>query len=410
MKPIENRAEQLERLLRERIVILDGAMGTMVQQHKLDEAAYRGERFKDSRRDLQGLHDLLCLTQPRIIEGIHKQYFEAGADLIETNTFNAQALSLADYGMEGLAYEINLAAAQCARRAADAVMAANPGRVCFVAGAMGPTNKTSSISTDVNNPAARGATFGEVAAAYFEQATGLLDGGADALLVETIFDTLNAKAAFFAILRLFEERGIEPLTPFDLGSAAASAAPVALPAGMAFDGGAEQSTGGRARSSKRIVPIMASVTFIQAASNRGVTGQTVEAFWNSISHVPLLSVGLNCALGPKELRPLVEELASVAPIYLSAYPNAGLPNPLLPTGFPETPETLAPQLKDWAQNRWLNIVGGCCGTTPRHIKAIADAVRGFAPRKPPDVEPYLRLSGLEAVTIPGNRIEASINF
>ena len=237
MKPIQNRAEQLERLLRERIVILDGAMGTMVQQHKLDEAAYRGERFKDSRRDLQGLHDLLCLTQPRMIEGIHKQYLEAGADLIETNTFNAQALSLADYGMEGLAYEINLAAAQCARRAADAVMAAIPGRVCFVAGAMGPTNKTSSISTDVNNPAARGATFDEVAAAYFEQAKGLLDGGADALLVETIFDTLNAKAAFFAILKLFEERGIEPLTPFDSGSAAASAAPVgALPAGMAFDG------------------------------------------------------------------------------------------------------------------------------------------------------------------------------
>src|SRR5438552_8184433 len=402
MKPIQNRAEQLERLLRERIVILDGAMGTMVQQHKLDEAAYRGERFKDSRRDLQGLHDLLCLTQPRIIEGIHKQYFEAGADLIETNTFNAQALSLADYGRESLAYEINAAAAGCARRAADAVMAANPSRVCIVAGALGPTNKTSSISTDVNNPAARGASFDEVAAAYYEQAKGLLDGGADALLVETIFDTLNAKAAFFAILKLFEERGIEPLTPFDLGSAAASAAPAgALPAGMAFDGGAEQSTGGRARSSKRIVPIMASVTFIQAASNRGVTGQTVEAFWNSISHVPLLSVGLNCALGPKELRPLVEELASVAPIYLSAYPNAGLPNPLLPTGFPETPESLAPQLKDWAQNRWLNIVGGCCGTTPPYIKAIAEAVRDLPPRVPPKSQPYLRLSGLDAVTIRG---------
>src|SRR5438094_1562076 len=402
MKPVQNRAEQLLQLLRERIVILDGAMGTMVQQHKLDEAAYRGEPFKHSRRDLQGLHDLLCLTQPRMIEGIHKQYLEAGADLIETNTFNAQALSLADYGMEGLAYEINLAAAQCARRAADAVMAANPGRVCFVAGAMGPTNKTSSISTDVNNPAARGATFDEVAAAYFEQAKGLLDGGADMLLVETIFDTLNAKAAFYAILKLFEDRGIEPFTPLDLVGAAASAAPAgALPDGMAFDGGAEPSTGGRAQSSKRIVPIMASVTFIQAASNRGVTGQTVEAFWNSISHVPLLSVGLNCALGPKELRPLVEELASVAPIYLSAYPNAGLPNPLLPTGFPETPESLAPQLKDWAQNRWLNIVGGCCGTTPPHIKAIAAAVRDLPPRVPPKSQPYLRLSGLDAVTIRG---------
>src|SRR5256885_1187927 len=323
MKPIENRAEQLERLLRERIVILDGAMGTMVQQHKLDEAAYRGERFKDSHRDLQGLHDLLCLTQPHIVEDIHKQYLEAGADLIETNTFNAQALSLADYGLESLAYEINAAAARCARRAANAVMAANPGRVCFVAGAMGPTNKTSSISTDVNNPAARGATFDEVAAAYYEQAKGLLDGGADTLMVETIFDTLNAKAAFFAILKLFEERGIEPLTPFDLGSGTASTPPVGTPrTGIVFDGGAEQGRRGRAQSLKSMVPIMASVTFIQAASNRGVTGQTVEAFWNSISHVPLLSVGLNCALGPKELRPLVEELASVAPIYVSAYPNA----------------------------------------------------------------------------------------
>src|SRR5213592_826407 len=312
MKSEPNRAQQLECLLRERIVVLDGAMGTMVQQHHLDEAAYRGERFRSWRRDLKGLHDLLCLTQPQVVETVHRQYLEAGADLIETNSFNAQALSLADYGMESLAYEINLAAAQCARRAADAVMAADPGRICFVAGAMGPTNKTSSISTDVNNPAARGASFDEVAAAYYEQAKGLLDGGADALLVETIFDTLNAKAAFFAILKLFEERGIEPLTPFDLGSAAASAAPAgALPDGMAFDGGAEPSTGGRAQSSKRIVPIMASVTFIQAASNRGVTGQTVEAFWNSIAHVPLLSVGLNCALGPRELRPLVEELANI---------------------------------------------------------------------------------------------------
>src|SRR6266508_2654102 len=207
MKPIQNRGEQLERLLRERIVIFDGAMGTMVQQHKLDEAAYRGERFQNSRKDLKGLHALLCLTQPEIIEGIHKQYLEAGADLIETNTFNAQALSLADYGMESLACEINIAAARCARRAADAVMAAHPGRVCFVAGAIGPTNKTSSISTDVNNPAARGATFDEVAAAYYEQAKGLIDGGVDVLLVETIFDTLNAKAAFYAIETEFERRG-----------------------------------------------------------------------------------------------------------------------------------------------------------------------------------------------------------
>src|SRR5207249_4588395 len=253
MKPIENRAEQLERLLRERIVILDGAMGTMVQQHKLDEAAYRGERFKDSRRDLQGLHDLLCLSQPRIIEGIHKQYLEAGADLIETNTFNSQALSLADYGMESLAYEINVAAAQCARRAADAVMVAHPGRVCFVAGALGPTNKTASISTDANNPAARSTTFDEATAAYYDQARGLLDGGADLLLVETIFDTLIAKAAFFAILNLFEERGIAPLP---------CSANAAHPASRA----------------QRVVPLMASVTFIQPSPKGSFTGQSIEAF------------------------------------------------------------------------------------------------------------------------------------
>jgi len=373
-----NRAPELERLLRERIVIIDGAMGTMVQQHRLDESAYRGERLKESKKDLQGLHDVLCLTQPELIEAIHRQYLEAGADLIETNTFNAQALSLADYGLESLAYELNVAAAECAKRAADAVMATNPERVCFVAGAIGPTNKTSSISTDVNNPAVRGATFDEICAAYYDQARGLLDGGADLLLVETIFDTLNAKAAFFAILTLFEERGIALPGTTGQSPLAHRRSPIAN--GMP-------------------IPLMASVTFIQPGSNRGVTGQTVEAFWNSISHVPLLSVGMNCALGPKEMRPLIEELANIAPVYLSAHPNAGLPNPLLPTGFPETPETLAPQLTDWAQNGWLNLVGGCCGTTPAHIKAIAEAVRGLPPRVPPKLEPYTRLSGLEALTL-----------
>src|SRR5437867_492130 len=237
MKSEPNRAQQLECLLRERIVVLDGAMGTMVQQHKLDEAAYRGERFNHWHKDLRGLHDLLCLTQPRLIEDIHRQYLDAGADLLETNTFNAQALSLADYGMESLACEINVAAAQCARRAADAFMAANAGRACFVAGAMGPTNKTSSISTDVNNPAARGATFDEICAAYYDQARGLLDGGVDMLLVETIFDTLNAKAAFFAILKLFEERGIAPLPG---------------PTDQAHPGSPD---------SPHVVPLMASVTF-----------------------------------------------------------------------------------------------------------------------------------------------------
>jgi len=370
-----NRAIELERLLRERIVILDGAMGTMIQQHKLGEADYRGERFKDWHKDLKGLNDLLNLTQPALIEEIHRQYLEAGADLVETNTFNAQSISLADYGMETLAYEIGKAGAECARRAADAVEKAQPGRVCIVAGAIGPTTKTASLSTDMSNAATRGCTFDELVVSYGEQIRGLLDGGADALLVETIFDTLNAKAAFFAIQKIFEERGIQAF-PYS-----AAARPSAI------------------QAAQTSIPVLASVTFIQAGSNRGVTGQTVEAFWNSISNVPLLSVGMNCALGPKEMRPLIEELANIAPIYVSCYPNAGLPDPLLPTGFPETPESLAPQLQEWAQNGWLNIVGGCCGTTPEHIRVLAEAVRGLPARVPMDVEPYLRLSGLDALTV-----------
>src|SRR5437773_486511 len=350
-------------------------MGTMIQQHKLAEADYRGERFKSWPRDLKGLNDLLKVTRPALIEEIHRQYLEAGADIVETNTFNAQSISLADYGMEALAYEIAKAGAECARHAADTVEKVQPGRVCIVAGAIGPTTKTSSLSTDMSNAATRGCTFDELVASYSEQIRGLLDGGADALLVETIFDTLNSKAAFFAIQNILEERGLSPQPC----SATVSA--------------------GQASRVPHHVPLMASVTFIQAGGNRGVTGQTVEAFWDSISHVPLLSVGMNCALGPKELRPLIAELSNVAPIYLSAYPNAGLPNPLLPTGFPETPETLAPQLKEWAEAGFLNIVGGCCGTTPAHIKAIAEAVTGLAPRVPPNAEPYLRLSGLDAVTI-----------
>ncbi len=353
--PVRGLAE-LDALLKQRIVVLDGAMGTMIQQHRLAEADFRGERFKDWPKDLKGHNDLLNLTRPELIEEIHRQYLEAGADIIETNTFNSQAISLADYGMALLAHEMSKAGAQAARRAADAVMAAQPGRKCFVAGAIGPTTKTSSISTDVSNPAARGVTYDELVAAYAEQVQGLLDGGADILLVETIFDTLNARAAFFAIENVFEERGLR-------------------------------------------VPLMASVTFIQAGSNRGVTGQTVEAFWNSISNVPLLSVGMNCALGPKEMRPLIEELSQIAPLYVSCHPNAGLPNPLLPTGFPETPQSLAPQLREWAENGWLNIVGGCCGTTPEHIHCIVESVRGLKPRVIPQVEPWLRLSGLDALTL-----------
>ena len=380
-----DRIQHLQQLLRERIVVLDGAMGTMVQQRNLSETEFRGRRFANWQgKDLKGCIDLLNITQPEIIEDIHRQYLEAGADIIETNTFNSQSISLADYGLESLAYESSKAGAECARRAADKIMAAQPGRICFVAGALGPTTKTSSISTDVNNSGARGTNYDELVRAYGEQIKGLLDGGADILLVETIFDTLNAKAAFFATQKILEERGGVPL-PFG--------------GNRGSDASSPSSSATRASQPPRTVPILASVTFIQAGSNRGVTGQTVEAFWNSISHVPLLSVGMNCALGPKELRPLIEELSGLAPIFVSAYPNAGLPNPLLPTGFPETPESLAPQLQEWAQNGWLNIVGGCCGTTPAHIKLLAEAVRGLPPRQVPAVEPYLRLSGLDAVTV-----------
>ncbi len=349
-----NRTEALLRLLRERIVILDGAMGTMIQTYRLEEADYRGERFKDWRRDVKGNNDLLGLTRPQVIQEIHRQYLQAGADIIETNTFNSTRISMADYGMESLAYELNVAGARNARAAAEAVMAAEPGRVCFVAGALGPTNKTASISGDVNNPAARAVTYDQLAEAYYEQARALVEGGADLLLVETVFDSLNSKAALFAIARLFDE----------------------VPR----------------------VPVMLSFT-ITDLSGRTLSGQTVEAYWNSVSHFPLLSIGLNCALGPKEMRPFIEELSGLAPIYLSAYPNAGLPNPMLPTGFPETPETLAPQLADWAAAGWLNIVGGCCGTTPAHITALARAAGKFPPRVPPKTEPWLRLSGLEALTI-----------
>ncbi len=352
-----NQTEQtLRKLLSERIVLLDGAMGTMIQAHKLGEKEFRGERFADHANDLKGCNDLLCLTQPDLITKIHAEYFEAGADIVETNTFNSTSVSMADYRLEPFVYEMNVAGARAAKKAAERVMARDPSRICLVAGAIGPTNRTCSISTDVNSASARGVTFEELVEAYYEQARGLVDGGADMLLVETIFDTLNSKAAFFAIAKLFEERLIR-------------------------------------------LPLMASVTFIQPGSNRGVTGQTVEAFWNSIAHVPLLSVGMNCALGPKEMRPLIEELAQIAPVYISTHPNAGLPDPLLPTGFPETPESLAPQLREWVDNGWLNIVGGCCGTTPAHIAALAAAVTGKAPRVVPEVEPYLRLSGLESATV-----------
>jgi 5-methyltetrahydrofolate--homocysteine methyltransferase len=351
-----DRERELRELLSRRIVVLDGAMGTMIQTHKLDERAFRGGRFANHTHDLKGCNDVLCITQPDLITDLHLQYLEAGADIVETNTFNSTSVSMADYQLEPHVYEMNVAGAAAARRAVEKVRKQDPARARFVAGAIGPTNRTCSISTDVHSAATRGVTYDELVRAYYDQARGLIDGGADILLVETIFDTLNAKAAFFAIARLFDEREIH-------------------------------------------LPLMASVTFIQPGSNRGVTGQTVEAFWNSISHVPLLSVGMNCALGPKEMRPLIEELARIAPVHMSSHPNAGLPDPLLPTGFPETPESLAPQLCEWVNNGWLNIVGGCCGTTPAHIRAIAEAVKDKPPRAVPTVEPYLRLSGLESLNV-----------
>jgi 5-methyltetrahydrofolate--homocysteine methyltransferase len=345
----------LESLIRRRIVIIDGAMGTMIQRYRLDEEAYRGARFRDWPRDLQGAADLLSLTQPEIIGEIHRGYLDAGGDIIETNTFNAQVISLADYGLEEFAYEMNVESAKIGRRAVDDYMRLHPERECFVAGSLGPTNRAASLSPDVGNPAYRAVTFDQLVQAYYDQARGLIAGGADIILVETVFDSLNSKAALFAIEKLFEERGAR-------------------------------------------LPLMLSFT-ITDLSGRTLSGQTVEAYWNSVSNNGVLSVGINCALGPTEMRPFIEELSTIAPVYTSAYPNAGLPDPLSPTGFPETPESMAVHLKEWAASGFLNIVGGCCGTTPDHIRQIAEAVREFKPRIPPRVEPYLRLSGLEALTV-----------
>lgn len=344
---------ELERLLARRIVILDGAMGTRIQAQKIEEADYRGVRFAFHSVDLRGNHDLLCITRPDLIATIHREYLEAGADLIETNTFNSNAISMADYKLESLVYDLNLAGARLARRAVDTFTTADPARPKFVAGAMGPTNRMASMSPEVHNPAFRAVSFDQMVSAYSEQIRGLVDGGVDLLLAETVFDTLNLKAALFAIDQFFETRG------------------------------------------KRI-PIMVSVT-ITDRSGRTLSGQTIEAFWNSISHMPLLSVGINCALGAKQMRPYIEELSAVVPVYISCYPNAGLPNAF--GGFDETPEIMARELSDFSASGWLNIVGGCCGTTPAHIRAIARAVEGYPPRVPGSVEPSTRLSGLEALTI-----------
>ncbi|MCX6967583.1 MAG: methionine synthase [Verrucomicrobia bacterium] len=341
------------RLLTERIAILDGAMGTMVQQYRLGERDYRGERFAEHPHLLKGANDLLSLTRPGVVEEIHAQYLAAGADLIETNTFNAQSISLADYGLESITRELNLAAVACARRAVE-----QSGRTAFVAGAIGPMSKTLSLSRDVHDPARREVTFDQVKAAYREQVEALIEGGVDVLLLETVFDTLNAKAALCAVMEAFEALGV----------------------------------------AHGAIPIMVSGT-ITDLSGRTLTGQTVEAFAISASHAPLLSLGLNCALGPQEMRPYIEALSVCAPVYVSCYPNAGLPDPLSPTGFPETPESLAVQIGDWAAHGWLNIVGGCCGTTPEHIRKIAEAVRDYPPRRLPERPRATRLSGLEPLVI-----------
>ncbi|WP_369134942.1 methionine synthase [Modestobacter sp. I12A-02662] len=338
-------------LLRRRILVLDGAMGTAIQRNRPDEAGYRGERFAEWPSDVQGNNDLLSITQPELVAGIHREYLEAGADLIETNTFNATRISLADYGMQELAYEINVASARLARRECDAV--STPERPRWVVGAIGPTSRTASISPDVNDPGARNVSFDELVEAYLEQADGLVDGGADALLVETIFDTLNAKAAVFALETLFEQRD-------------------------------------------RRWPVLISGT-ITDASGRTLSGQVTEAFWYSVRHVRPLLVGLNCALGAKDMRPYIAELSRIADTFVSCYPNAGLPNAF--GEYDESPEETAAVLGEFADDGFVNLVGGCCGTTPAHIAAIAGAVEGTAPRTPPTARPALRLSGLEPLTV-----------
>ena len=342
----------IQQCLDERILIIDGAMGTMIQQYKLEEKDFRGDRFKDWHKDVKGNNDLLSITQPQIIQAIHNEYLKAGADIIETNTFSSTSIAQADYDMQSLAYELNVAAAQCARKAIDEFnQSSNATNNCkFVAGAIGPLNKTLSLSPDVNNPGFRTVTFDEVANAYYEQITGLVDGGVDLLLVETIFDTLNAKAAIYAIKKYFRD------------------------------------------TKKEELPIMISGT-ITDASGRTLSGQTLEAFYISVSHANPLSVGLNCALGAKEMRPHIEELSSIASCYTSAYPNAGLPNAF--GEYDEQPEETAHILEDWAREGFVNIVGGCCGTTPEHIKHIAEQVKKFEARKLPMMEKELESAGAE---------------
>ena len=335
--------------VQKRILIIDGAMGTMIQKRKPTEEDYRGERFKDWKSDVKGNNDLLCLSQPEMIQEIHEEYLAAGADLIETNTFNAQRISMADYNMEELSFEINLEAAKLARAAADKFNAQTPDVPRFVCGAVGPTNRTASISPDVNNPGFRNTSFDELREAYAEQVRGLMEGGCDIIMIETVFDTLNAKAAGFATLEVFEEKDLE-------------------------------------------LPIMISGT-ITDRSGRTLSGQTAEAFWYSMRHLRPFSIGLNCALGAELMRPYIADLSHIADCYVSAYPNAGLPNEM--GEYDETPHDMACQIEPWAEDGLLNIVGGCCGSTPDHIGHIKSHVEKFKPRTPPEIAPKMRLSGLE---------------
>lgn len=342
----------LHDILKQRILILDGAMGTMIQRHPLEEADFRGERFANHHKSLKGNNDLLCLTRPDIIEAIHLEYLRAGADIIETNTFNAQAISQADYDLQPVVKEINLAAAQMAKRACIQVEKED-GQPRFVAGSIGPTNRTTSLSSDPNDPAARSSTFDEVAEAYKEQMVALLQGGVDLLMVETVFDTLNAKAALFVLEEAFAEAG-------------------------------------------RRAPVWISVT-VTDRSGRTLSGQTVEAFWASVQHSKPFAIGLNCALGAEDMRQYLEEMSNLADTFVSCYPNAGLPNQF--GGYDETPQQMAAILADFAKAGYLNIAGGCCGTGPEHIRAIREAVSVYPPRPIPEADRLTRFSGLEAYSI-----------
>ena len=350
--------QYLHALAEERIIVLDGAMGTMIQQYDLEEPDFRGDILENHSVDLKGNNDLLVLTRPDIIKKIHRQYIDSGSDIIGTNTFNGTKVAQADYETEHLCHQINMAAAKLAREAADEYQKDNPSKRVFVAGALGPTNKTCSLSPDVNDPGFRAVGFDDLVEDYYEQAKSLVEGGVDILLPETVFDTLNLKACLFAIRQLF----------LDIG---------------------------------RELPVMVSVT-ITDLSGRTLSGQTIGAFWNSIRHAKPFSVGINCALGAKDMRPYIAELSKISDCYISCYPNAGLPNPLSETGYDESPSDTAGFLKEFAESGFLNLVGGCCGTTPDHIGAIAEGVLEFAPRKIPDIEAGLFLSGLEEFNLVGD--------